>query len=258
MNKKRVLIKVVFMAVAALAILWANRGREGAARQAAPRPARPGGEFVVTQTRRPDGTIVRTGQFTGGPAPAAPVVPIVPAPGAAPASPTSSPAQPALASTQPAQPAPAAACDRLVVRVADGDTVILDRNEKVRLLGVDTPEKFESDKLAKQAAKLQVDARAIARLGQRSTEFTEKRCAGKRCRLVLDGRPKDDYGRTLGYVYLEDGSCLNRELIENGYATVYKWFPYSRRDEFLRLENEARQGNRGLWAEPLFRRLSGE
>lgn len=251
MSKKRVIIKVVFMAVAALAILWANRGREGAARQAAPRPARPGGEFVVTQTRRPDGTIVRTGQFTGGPAPAAPVVPIVPAPGTAP---TSSPVQPAQAT----QPAPAAVCDRLVVRVADGDTVILDRNEKVRLLGVDTPEKFESDKLAKQAAKLQVDARAIARLGQRSTEFTEKRCAGKRCRLVLDGRPKDDYGRTLGYIYLEDGSCLNRELIENGYATVYKWFPYSRRDEFLRLESEARQGNRGLWAEPLFRRLAGE
>lgn len=244
MNKKRVLIKVVFMAVAALAILWANRGREGAARQAAHRPARPSGEFVVTQSRRPDGTIVRTGQFAGGPAP---VVPVVPAPGAAPA--------PALS---PAPAPQAAVCDRLVVRVADGDTVILDRNEKVRLLGVDTPEKFDSDKLAKQAEKMQIDSRAIVRLGLRSSEFTEKLCAGKRCRLALDGRPKDDFGRTLGYLYLEDGTCVNRELIEKGYATVYKWFPYSRRDEFLRLESEARQGNRGLWAEPLFRRLAGE
>ena len=75
---------------------------------------------------------------------------------------------------------------------------------------------------------------------------------GKRVRLEFDQANavrahKDRYGRTLPYVFLEDGTLLNAEIIKQGYGHVYTQFPFARMEEFRRLEREARKQRRGLW-----------
>ena len=59
---------------------------------------------------------------------------------------------------------------------------------------------------------------------------------------------KDRYGRTLAFIFLEDGTLLNAEIIRQGYGYAYTQFPFSRMEEFRRLEGEARDARRGLWA----------
>ena len=77
---------------------------------------------------------------------------------------------------------------------------------------------------------------------------------GRRVRLEFDqgntaSGHKDRYGRTLAYVFLEDGALLNAEIIKQGYGHAYTQFPFSRMEEFRRLEREAREQRRGLWAQ---------
>jgi micrococcal nuclease len=63
-----------------------------------------------------------------------------------------------------------------IVRVVDGDTLevkLNDQKEKVRLIGVDTPEKFESDKLHRDAARTGQDEKTIRALGERASDFTK-------------------------------------------------------------------------------------
>lgn len=124
---------------------------------------------------------------------------------------------------------------RVVERVIDGDTLKLDGGERVRLIGVDTPELGDS-----RAA-----VRAYARL---ATEFVRQACEGQRVRLEYNQQLRDRYGRTLAYVYLENGTFLNAELIRQGYGFAYTRFPFTYLEEFRQLEQEARAAERGLWA----------
>ena len=65
-----------------------------------------------------------------------------------------------------------------------------------------------------------------------------------------DAEKKDRYGRTLAYVYLEDGTFLNAEIVKEGYARIATFPPNVKYAElFLGLEQEARRNNRGLWKE---------
>ena len=71
---------------------------------------------------------------------------------------------------------------------------------------------------------------------------------GEKVRLEYEtgtGR-KDRYGRTLAYVYLEDGRLLNLEIIEQGYGHAYTRFPFSKMDEFRAAERYARERGKGL------------
>lgn len=70
---------------------------------------------------------------------------------------------------------------------------------------------------------------------------------GKRVRLEYDWERRDKYGRTLAYVYLEDGTFLNAEIIRQGYGFAYTRFPFKYLEEFRNLETEAREAGRGLW-----------
>ncbi len=74
---------------------------------------------------------------------------------------------------------------------------------------------------------------------------------GKQVRLEYDAETAthDRYGRTLAYVYLPDESLLNLEIIRQGYGHAYTRFPFSRMEEFREAEREAREAQRGLWAE---------
>jgi micrococcal nuclease len=129
---------------------------------------------------------------------------------------------------------------RKVVRVVDGDTIVVSPNEKVRLIGVDTPETVHPKK-------------AVECFGKEAKQFTRDAVEGKTIRLVLDKvntkrQHKDRYGRTLAYAYLDDGTMLNAELIRRGYAHAYTRFPFRYLVEFRELERAARIQPVGLWS----------
>jgi micrococcal nuclease len=133
------------------------------------------------------------------------------------------------------QPAPETG-SRVVVRVVDGDTLILDGNERVRLIGVDTPESVDP-------------RRPVQYFGKEAAAFTRRMAEGRRVRLDYDWERQDRYGRTLAYVYLEDGTFLNAEIIRQGYGHAYTRFPFRYADQFRAYEGAARESRRGLWAE---------
>ena len=70
---------------------------------------------------------------------------------------------------------------------------------------------------------------------------------GKKVRLEYDWQKRDKYGRLLGYVYLEDGTFLNAEIIKQGYGFAYTRFPFKYLEDFRKYEREARESNKGLW-----------
>jgi len=124
---------------------------------------------------------------------------------------------------------------RLCIRVVDGDTIILDGYERVRLIGVDTPETKHPKK-------------PVQYFGKEAYEFTKRMVEGKKVRLEYDWQRKDKYGRTLAYVFLKDGTFLNAEIIKQGYGFAYTKYPFKYLEEFRAFEREARENRRGLWA----------
>ena len=117
-----------------------------------------------------------------------------------------------------------------VVGVMDGDTIEVMKKGvvvRVRLDGIDCPEK-------KQA------------FGTRAKQFTSRMVFGKEVRIIDKG--PDRYGRTIGEVILPDGTSLNKQLVAEGYAWWYQ--RYSDDEELQRLQQEAREAKKGLWADP--------
>jgi micrococcal nuclease len=124
---------------------------------------------------------------------------------------------------------------RTCIRAVDGDTIVLDGKEKVRLIGVDTPETKDPRK-------------SVQYFGEEAYRFTKSIVERKRVRLEYDQERIDKYGRTLAYVYLEDGTFLNAEIIKQGYGFAYTNYPFKYMEEFRRYEREARENRSGLWA----------
>ncbi|MFH1800605.1 MAG: thermonuclease family protein [Candidatus Omnitrophota bacterium] len=122
-----------------------------------------------------------------------------------------------------------------VARCVDGDTIKLSNGEKVRLIGVDTPE-------------LHHPSKPVQYFAEEAYQFVKKLMEGKEIRLEYDWEKKDKYGRTLAYVYRDsDGLFLNAEIIKQGYGFAYTRFPFKRLEEFRKLEQEAREKQLGLW-----------
>ncbi len=139
----------------------------------------------------------------------------------------------------------------VVAKVVDGDTFKMSDGSKVRLIGIDTPEKYDSDKLNRESDMTGRDKETIKKLGEAASEYVRKLVEGKRVTLVRESgyEDKDKYNRLLRYVYLEDGTFVNARIIEDGYANVYIAAQVSKINEFKRLEREARENKRGLWGE---------
>ena len=138
--------------------------------------------------------------------------------------------------------------DILVKRAVDGDTLQLETGERVRLIGIDTPEMHESDKLYRDSQRTQQDIQTIKALGRRAYEFTKNLVEGKRISLEFDVEKEDKYGRLLAYVYLKDGTFVNAKIVQEGYASLMTIPPNVKyADLFLKLYQEARNNRRGLW-----------
>jgi micrococcal nuclease len=136
--------------------------------------------------------------------------------------------------------APKDAVSAEVQRVSDGDTFVATvkgRRERVRVIGVDTPE---------SVAPNQPDEP----YGEEASDFAKHHLDGETVRLAGDAEPRDRYGRMLAYVWLEDGTFWNALLVAEGYAqqlTIPPNVTYERL--FRRLASEARREDRGLWAQ---------
>jgi micrococcal nuclease len=119
-----------------------------------------------------------------------------------------------------------------VVGVTDGDTITVlhaGRGEKIRLYGIDCPEKGQG-------------------FGSKAKQATSRLTFGK----IAEVEPvdQDRYGRTVAFVKVGD-TLLNEELVRQGLAWVYA--QYCKRPvcgEWVRLEAGARKAKRGLWADP--------
>lgn len=140
-------------------------------------------------------------------------------------------------------------CQNTVLKVIDGDTFEIETGERVRLLGIDTPEKWESGKLDKDSERSGKDKEIIKKLGQLSSEYAVTILLNQKVYLKPDSTndDKDRYGRLLRYAYLEDGTFFNLKIIQDGYANAYTKFPIMYKEEFLDAQREARENNRGLW-----------
>lgn len=123
----------------------------------------------------------------------------------------------------------------VVTAVIDGDTVILRTGARVRYLGVDSPE-------------IGHDAEPADCYGAAAKKTNEKMVLGRRVFLKY-GRPEtDSHGRLLAYVFLQDGTCVNLELLRSGNAFVYRTSEgFQMLRQFTEVQREAISERRGLW-----------
>lgn len=126
---------------------------------------------------------------------------------------------------------------RTVLRVVDGDTLLLADGHRVRLLGVNTPETRHP-------------ARPAEPWGVEATEFTRRFVEGRTLSLRFDRERLDRYDRFLAFAYAE-GEFLNEELIRAGMSRAETRFPYSEamKRRFRAAEEEAREAKRGIWSD---------
>jgi len=128
-----------------------------------------------------------------------------------------------------------------VERVVDGDTFIVrvsGRRERVRMIGMDTPESVKPNTPV-QCFAIEASNRTKALLP-----------AGSAVRLVGDVEQRDRYKRLLAYVYrASDNLFVNLALVREGYAVPYTFPPnVAHTAEFVAAADDARQANRGLWS----------
>ncbi len=122
-----------------------------------------------------------------------------------------------------------------VDKIYDGDTFRTLKGEKIRLLGINTPE------IAHTSSPGQV-------MGKKASRALRQLIAGKVVRLAFDEQRRDTYQRTLAQIYLRDGTWVNGKLVELGMAHVYTFTPNLRwAGDLMRLEKEARREKRGIW-----------
>lgn len=128
----------------------------------------------------------------------------------------------------------------IVTKVIDGDTIWVQTKsgaeEKIRLIGIDAHEVRNTPR------------KKAGFYGREATAYLKQRVAGKRVRLEYDIQRYDRYRRTLAYVYLEDGTFINAEMVRKGYAVVMTVSPNVKyADQFILYQQDARKNQRGLW-----------
>ncbi|MDQ6967622.1 MAG: thermonuclease family protein [Mariprofundaceae bacterium] len=130
-----------------------------------------------------------------------------------------------------------------VAKVYDGDTFKTSRGEKIRFLGLNTPETRHGDEPGQIG-------------GKKAKVALTKLILGKQVRLRFDKERKDRYKRTLAQVWMRDGLWVNGWLVQKGYAHVYTFEPNVRwTKKLLKEERIARSQKLGIWNTPRFKLL---
>lgn len=127
-----------------------------------------------------------------------------------------------------------------VTHVVDGDTIEISTGQKVRYIGIDTPELHKPETPVQCYA---IEAR------NKNRDLVE----GKKVKLIKDVSEVDKYGRLLRYVYAQDKNgeiFVNDYLVKEGYANASAYPPdVQYNDQFKDSERQAREANKGLWSE---------
>ncbi|MBU3901590.1 thermonuclease family protein [Patescibacteria group bacterium] len=121
-----------------------------------------------------------------------------------------------------------------VIRAVDGDTIEIEGGEKVRYIGIDTPETVDPRK-------------PVQCFGIEASKKNKELVEGKMARLEKDVTDRDKYNRLLRYIYVGD-TFVNLELVKQGFAYSYSYPPDIKyQDQFVKAQQEAREAKRGLW-----------
>jgi len=131
-----------------------------------------------------------------------------------------------------------------VVKVVDGDTIKLDidgETTTVRLIGIDTPESVHPDQTKNVPE------------GKLASDHTKELLGRSDVYIEYGEEPYDRYGRVLAYVYINDDTMVNAEILDDGYAQVLTIKPNDKYEEYFKqLEQDARSHDRGLWSTGVF------
>lgn len=123
-----------------------------------------------------------------------------------------------------------------VVKIIDGDTIQIEGGQKLRYIGIDTPETKHPSK-------------GLECFGREAMERNRQLVEGKEVRLEKDVSETDRYGRLLRYVYI-DGQMINEQLVREGYAHASSYPPDVKYQDTLRsAEKLAREEGKGFWKE---------
>jgi micrococcal nuclease len=162
-----------------------------------------------------------------------------------------------------------------VAHVVDGDTLVLEDGRRIRLIGIDTPEIHDENKLREESKVYHKDTHAVRAMGNASKAFVKKLVEGKRVQLETDifnatNAHQDKYGRTLAYVkfdckkppqelleyfktrglkiqWKKKNVFLNALILQCGYARMFKKFPFKYQDSFKEFEKKAKEDRMGIW-----------
>ncbi len=126
---------------------------------------------------------------------------------------------------------------------------------KVRLLGIDTPEKYHSRKMERDCISCGVSEYFMKHLGKEVSKHMEE-LAGRGSIVFLEKYGRGYYGRVLGIIFLPDGTNVNERMVGDGFACVYRYrggkSPELPMREWIRLNElmkKAKRERRGLWGE---------
>lgn len=147
-----------------------------------------------------------------------------------------------IASSHRPQALPPAGVAVRVIRVIDGDTLLLEGDVRVRLIGVNIPETKHPD-------------RPVEPLGEAASRWLESMVQQGPVTLEYDRERFDQYRRVLAYIYLADGTLLNERLIQLGYSPAVVSFPIrsDRARLFKQAEKTAQASRSGIWSKSLSR-----
>ncbi len=122
-----------------------------------------------------------------------------------------------------------------VKRVYDGDTIVLADGRHIRYIGINAPEIDHENKKAEP-------------FGYAAKKYNKTLVLSKVVRLEFDKQIHDRYGRTLAYVFLNNGEFVNKLMIEKGYAYCLFRSPNKNYDQvFLQSQRNAMSAKRGIW-----------
>lgn len=143
---------------------------------------------------------------------------------------------------------------QIITKVVDGDGLcvvdMFGKNEtEIRFLGIDAPEVRRSKKLNQDERETHLPGQLLLELGIASKQYLSSiALSGEWVTLIMERQHSYDfYGRTLAYVLLRDGSCLNEIMINTGYAKPYEKYWCKALGEYQVLNNFARNNRRGLY-----------
>lgn len=141
-----------------------------------------------------------------------------------------------------------------VAKVVDGDGLIVTnlfskQEEEIRLLGIDAPELRMCGKLDQDERETHIAGQLLMKLGRMAHKFMIDIVPPETNITVIQEAENltDTYGRTLAYVILPDGRCLNEIMVTEGYAKPYNRFFCSELPKYQLLSNTAKTEKKGLY-----------